>query len=40
VDEYLESEDDGLGFLESYEMSGFNCWSGAGEPLLDEDWDR
>jgi hypothetical protein len=37
VDEYLETEDDG--FLESYELPAVESWSGAGEPLLDEDWD-
>ncbi len=41
MDEYLDSDDDGTGFLESYELPGDDIGGGFPvAPLLDEGWDE
>jgi len=40
VDEYLDSEDDGLGFLETYELPAVEGAAFMDAPLLDEGWDE
>jgi hypothetical protein len=41
VDEYLDEEDEGLGFLETYELPDVDLGVGLPvPPLLDEGWDQ